>query len=517
MKSFNTTGICFPEYHYMVDMSEQLSAAVNMIDNGTYFCINRGRQYGKTTFLTLLKEKIQHRYTVFSISLEAFSKGSFQSFERLLIDILYQVAESLKYGEITGISDYNKTLLQSINKDIENDTIRIKAIFSELLSHSEYPVVLIIDEVDQAGNYESFIKFLGYLRDSYLKRRNRPAFKSVILSSVYDVKNLKIKVAGEEALYNSPWNIARSFDVPMEFSSADITKMLTEYSDEHKTVFDTVAMGELIYRYTGGYPFLVCRLCQIIDEDALHWNRDGFLSALRILLKESNTLFEDMDKKIQEYPKMKTMFKGILYNGQMHSFNLSVREINIAYMFRFVRDDNSKVAIANPIFETKLYNLFLSEEALAGNLQEIISMNTNQFIEAGKLNMNIVLEKFIQYYNDIYGNVDEKFKENEGRRLFMMFMKPIINGTGNYYIEAETRDGTRTDMIVDYRGEQFLIEMKIWRGAVYNEKGKEQLLSYMERLHLRTGYLLSFNFNKNKASGINTTKYDDKTIVEAIV
>lgn len=31
-------------------------------------------------------------------------------------------------------------------------------------------------------------------------------------------------------------------------------------------------------------------------------------------------------------------------------------------------------------------------------------------------------------------------------------LKPIINGIGNYYIEAQTRDGRRTDIIVDYLG-----------------------------------------------------------------
>lgn len=47
-----------------------------------------------------------------------------------------------------------------------------------------------------------------------------------------------------------------------------------------------------------------------------------------------------------------------------------------------------------------------------------------------------------------------------------MFLRPIINGTGNYYIEAQTRDARRTDVIVDYLGEQFIIELK--NGMVMN-------------------------------------------------
>lgn len=33
---------------------------------------------------------------------------------------------------------------------------------------------------------------------------------------------------------------------------------------------------------------------------------------------------------------------------------------------------------------------------------------------------------------------------------------------GNYYIEAQTRDAKRTDVIVDYLGEQFIVELKIF-------------------------------------------------------
>lgn len=83
--------------------------------------------------------------------------------------------------------------------------------------------------------------------------------------------------------------------------------------------------------------------------------------------------------------------------------------------------------------------------------------------------MDLVIEKFVQYFHDIYGEQDERFREEFGRKLFLLYLRPIINGTGNYYIEAQTRDARRTDVIVDYLGEQFVIELKIWHGNEYNE------------------------------------------------
>lgn len=72
-------------------------------------------------------------------------------------------------------------------------------------------------------------------------------------------------------------------------------------------------------------------------------------------------------------------------------------------------------------------------------------------------------------------------------------------------------------MIVDYHGQQFVIEMKIWRGEEYNRKGEEQLLGYLKDYHLQKGYLLSFNFNKNKKIGVTEHHFGDVSILEAVV
>ncbi|MDE7478816.1 MAG: ATP-binding protein, partial [Lachnospiraceae bacterium] len=86
-----------------------------------------------------------------------------------------------------------------------------------------------------------------------------------------------------------------------------------------------------------------------------------------------------------------------------------------------------------------------------------------------------------------------------------------------YYIEAQTRDARRTDIIVDYRGRQFIIELKIWRGSEYNQRGEKQLFEYLDYYKADTGYLLSFHFNKNKTTGIQEITYNGKRIVEVVV
>lgn len=55
MRRFNVTGLCLPDKHYMVDISNKVRQIMAMVDNGDYFTINRGRQYGKTTTIKRLE------------------------------------------------------------------------------------------------------------------------------------------------------------------------------------------------------------------------------------------------------------------------------------------------------------------------------------------------------------------------------------------------------------------------------------------------------------------------------
>jgi len=97
-----------------------------------------------------------------------------------------------------------------------------------------------------------------------------------------------------------------------------------------------------------------------------------------------------------------------------------------------------------------------------------------------------------------YRKEDEGFLEKQGRLLFLCFIKPIINGTGFYYVEPETRNNERMDLVITYGSEEHIIELKIWHGQEYRKKGIAQLESYLESRNAKKGYLLSFSFLKNK-------------------
>ena len=74
-----------------------------------------------------------------------------------------------------------------------------------------------------------------------------------------------------------------------------------------------------------------------------------------------------------------------------------------------------------------------------------------------------------------------------------------------------------TDIIVDYKGKRFIIELKIWHGNEYNLRGQKQLFDYLDYYKEDKAYLLSFNFNKNKKTGVNELEYDGRKIMEVVV
>lgn len=530
-KKFNVTGLCLPEYHYMVDISDKIEEIKTYIEAGEYFTINRARQYGKTTTLEALKDRLEEEFVVFSLSFEGLTSETFADENTFCVRFFGLLYDTIEFEEVQKLSHVIKEELYRLSTD-ESGKMNFRIMTSMIVKicrESPKPVVLMIDEVDQASNNEIFASFLGQLRDLYLKRNKRQTFRSVILAGVRDIKNLKIKIRSEkEHEKNSPWNIAADFDVDMSLSDTGIAGMLNDYEQDYHTGMDIKGIASLIYDYTSGYPFLVSRICKLIDEkiagseifpdkkDA--WTKEGFLASIRLLVAEKNTLFESLTGKLQDYPELDEMIFEILFSGKSVPFRPLNPVIDMAHMFGFIKNKDGDVAIANRIFETVLYNLYLSKEEIRKNdIYSASARDRNQFIIGGHLNMRLVLEKFVEHFSDLYAGSEERFIEESGRKLFLLYLQPIINGTGNYYIESRTRNMGRTDLIVDYHGEQHIIEMKIWRGQEYNQRGEAQIAGYLEDYHIESGYMLSFNFNKNKQIGVKEIVVGSKLIIEAVV
>ena len=396
---------------------------------------------------------------------------------------------------------------------------------------SEKPVVLIIDEVDSAANNQVFLDFLALLRDGYISRdtENIPTFQSVILAGVTDVKHLKSKIWDEDQhKVNSPWNIATDFDIDMSLSEAGIKGMLDEYEADYKTGMDTAEIAEEIRKYTNGYPYLVSRICEVIDQKLVPgrfdnhekaWTSYGVDEAVKVILSESgNTLFDSLTGKLTNYPELKDKLRRILLRGEAFAWLPYDEEQQQLFMYGFIRNNHNTVAVSNRIFEMLLYTHFIGESNRNNELKQSASEIRSIFVtEDGWLDVPEIMRHFIREHNRIHEGHTERFLEEEGRERFITYVAAIINGTGTYSIEEQTRDHKRMDLVIHYLGRRYIVEMKIWRGERYNADGERQISGYLDYFGLTTGYMLSFSFNKNKKPGVYPVHIGDRLLYEGVV
>lgn len=149
-----------------------------------------------------------------------------------------------------------------------------------------------------------------------------------------------------------------------------------------------------------------------------------------------------------DYPELKQMLYAILFRGKYFAFNRYNLPVNIGLMLGFLKDMEGSVAVSNRIFETCLYNLFLSEDLTNSTIYDTAASDRNLFVKNGYLDMELVLERFVNSFTDTYSDAEDRFLE-------------------------------------DY--------------------------------HLTTGYMVSFNFNKHKQTGIRKIEINGKIIIEAVV
>ena len=517
-KRFNTTGCCNPEWHYMVDISGKLAQIKTMIDNGCYFTINRARQFGKTTSIELLYKQLINTHTVIMLSFESDSEDTWKDTISFCNSFVHKLI--IEFGMLERTDE---KLFWEKEKPLIRTFDDLSVSITKYCQASNKPVVLMIDEVDKSQDNQLFLSFLGMLRNKYLKKSvygHNSTFHSVILAGVYDVKNLKLKLRpNEERKYNSPWNIATDFKVDMSFCPTEIETMLNSYETDHKTGMDIPLIANEIYKYTSGYPFLVSKICELIDTELnKDWSILGILNAIKIIENNDEcTLIDSLIKNIENDSEMKSFLKEMLLNNVSIEFNANIAVIKKCKLFSILKAGNNGNAIVhNHIFERVLYNYFITEKKI-----EILMSDEPRslYIKDNKLNLPLIIERFQYHMRSEYRKSDEQFIEKQGRLLFLCFLKPIINGKGFYYVEPQTRENNRMDIVVTYGEQEFVIELKIWRGEKYEIEGKEQLSEYLATRNLNEGYLVTFSFLKNKVvqEEPQWIEHNGKRIYEAVI
>ena len=144
-RKFNVSGTCFPEMHYMADVTGKMGDIYELIEQGEYFIINRPRQYGKTTTLQTITNyyKKSNNYLVYRISFEGIGDDIFNNEKTFSAAFLRRLANYAGYA----VPKMAKWLTETSSQVDDLETL--SNVLTALNQKTKKKMILLIDEVDK--------------------------------------------------------------------------------------------------------------------------------------------------------------------------------------------------------------------------------------------------------------------------------------------------------------------------------------------------------------------------------
>jgi hypothetical protein len=490
-KFFNTAGPCQPERHYTVNPLPRLSGIRELIDDAHYFIIHAPRQTGKTTYLYALMHQLNQegKYTALTVNIQAAASGrdAERAMQIVAADIYNQAIQYLPAPECP-------TEVTEVSPNFGS----LKYYLQQWARQNPKPLVLFIDEADSLMD-ELFLALLRQLRAGF-EARPTGFPHSLALVGLRDVRDYKIRLRPDSASLGtgSPFNVKTKSLFMLGFSQAEVNSLLDQHTQETGQVF-SVAVTQEIYRLTQGQPWLTNALANQIVSEVLRndYSQPITLAHVAIakeeLIQRRDTHLDSLIDKLRE-PQVKRVVTAIL-NGDAPTFD----DLNEA--ISYTRDlgliaPKPPVRFANPIYQEIIprvlgmgFEEFFPEEVI----------DPHWYIKHGRLDLEALLSAFQQFYRANSEAWLEKYDFREvGRQLLLMaFLQRIVNAGGR--IEREMAAGKgRCDLWVEYGGEQFVIELKLYHSQDTRNQGLEQTARYLSRFGLSQGYLIIFETRAGK-------------------
>jgi len=481
---FNTTGLCNPQDHYMVDpyrgMYDQI---IRLIDAKQYYLIHAPRQTGKTTFLHQLAHRLNRDGKYISLVFSVESAGVPDFSEQLANE---RIVESVWRMSSVFLPENERPAPPVHPVSLQN-------YLSAWSQSQSKPLVLLIDEADSLWD-NVMVSFLRQLRDGFqIRPRSFP--QSIALVGLRDIREYKMKARADNPSLGSgsPFNVkAESFFLPV-FSREEVRGLFQQHTDDTGQVFSE-AVFEKLYEFSGGQPWLTNALANEIVRKMLH---DDFSQEITVsiveaakerLIEQRQTHLDSLADKVRE-DRVRPIVLSII-TGEAPQFD------NFDDAMRYCHDlgiiaPGDPIRFANPIYR-EIITRILNSSFQRGFNQDLVD-TTWYLLPDGSLDMDKLLRAFVDFYRWNSESWLERFEYKEaGHQLLLMaFLQRVINGGGRIEREMAVGNG-RTDLAVFWKDQIIPIELKLNHNARSLPDGLQQLSRYMDKLGQKAGYLLIF-------------------------
>lgn len=557
-KTFGTRGPVNPTDHYVVSRAEELADFINRVKEGRYIVLFAPRQTGKTTFFRNALDALaaeEPTYVPLQLNFEVYEDvDAAEFYADFHQEILMEIEDVFQKRDVQPSADLSYFLAQSEitnHLSMERFFKRFTRLLSEqaagaplpgteprttglgeinggiaasAVSSARFPrIVLVIDEFD--GIPPTAAKgFLHTLRRIYLTRGER-CIHSVGIVGVKSIKQLNT----DRTI--SPFNIQDEFALH-NFTLPQVNELLSQYTAEVGQPFSADAIAAL-HRQTGGQPFLVNRLAQILTEE-MDIRCDGpkveritlahFAKAHTAILREVNVNFEHLTTNIRRDLRFERFLMEIASSEEEVLFN-SDNEImrELAAYGVIAEGANRQCEIVNPIYHRRILQAF--QPAINGLEEDYFPEDTGaEFSDYLTADRQIDLTSLLDNFRDFIARIGFRIlqvpeipKESVGQYLLATYLDAFVRAVrGDMYLELPTGRG-RMDLVVFHNGSKYVVEIKVWHSARRYEGGKQQLAAYLKSEGISEGYYVVFDRRKNPEPRVETETIDGLQIRSYVI
>ena len=519
---FETRGPVDAALHYVVPRTVELADFIARVKLGRYIVIFAPRQTGKTTFFRwALAALAAEDTTYFPIHLdfEAYKNYTPAAFyANLHEDILEEIEDVFQQRGIAMPDALTEFLSRATLTD-HVAMIRFFRRFARLLGNPR--IVLLIDEFD--GIPQALVSdFLYALRRVYVSKRiDDRAPYSVGIVGVKNITQLNY----DRTI--SPFNIQEEFHLP-NFTLEQVQELLGQYTAEVGQPFDS-AVVETLHRQTGGQPFLVNRLAQLLTQEMeipkdIAISLEHFAAAQATLLEEDNVNFTHLTTNARRNPRFESILMKIATSEQGLSFNPDDAVMKDLATYGVIkRGVDRKCEIVNPMYQYRVMRAF--QPAINGLEEDYFPANTRTgYQDYLTADGDIALAPLLDNFRDFIRRagfrilqVPQLPRESVGQHLLAAYLDGFVKAVGGFlYLEVPTGRG-RIDMIILHNRRKYIVETKIWGGAGHYEAGKKQLVAYLTLEDAAEGYYLVFDHRQQPQPLTETEQIEGRTLRSYVI
>ena len=524
MRRFGTQGRVYPERHYVVSRTEEISDFINRVKEGRYVVLFAPRQTGKTTFFRLALDTLTAAASIYfpiQLNFEAYKNLSAPDFYEAFYKRVRKQIEHVFQKRELGATE---ALTRFLNNTQLTNHISMMEFFEEFASFLEYQynggrVVLIIDEFD--GIPQGVLSdFLHALRDIYLSDERRCPH-SIGIVGVKSIAQLNYDRSV------SPFNIQDEFHLP-NFTCQQVQELLGQYTEEVGQTFAPEVI-EALHRQTAGQPFLVNRFAQILTEELAIPKTETitmghFTKAHTVLREEENVNLTHLLTNVRRDPRFENLLMRIVSYERGVPFTLRNEIISELTTYGVIaKGADGLCEILNPIYQHCIVQAF--QPLLNGLEGDYFSENSDtDFIDyltpTGLLLMAPLLDNFKDFIARAgfrILQVPDTPQEFVGQYLLYTYLDQFIRSVrGSMYLEVQTGRG-RKDLIILHNDRKYIVETKIWEGARRYQSGKKQLAAYLTLEGAVEGYYVIFDHRANPEPRVETETLEGLTIRSYVI